>query len=202
AGGGTAAPLQMAQNRDAGLVVRVLTDVLGHPKACRFFVAAGRTRHTAYTFRYDHDAVRLAGLMYLVDLCYQVVEVLGNLRNQDGLGTYGQSRVQRYVTRIAPHDLDDVDTVMAVRGITQLVHGVNHGVECRIEPDGHVGARDVVIDGARYSDGRHALPVKRQRAREGTVAADHDKALNPGTTQMLNRLRSALPRHELVRTGA
>lgn len=53
---------------------------------------------------------------------------------------------------MASHDLKDKAALVGVGGGSDGVHGLDDAVEGRVSADGHVGATEVVVDGAHHAN--------------------------------------------------
>ena len=73
---------------------------------------------------------------------------------------------------------------MGIGCVAQLIDRVDHGRQRRVESDRKIGARDVVIDGARDADAVDAHLGQRQRAAVRAISPDHDDRLDAAFLQL------------------
>src|SRR5918997_1306883 len=124
----------------------------------------------------DHDdrevaPARVAAAQPLADLL-DVERVLGD---EHDVGAAGQARVGGDPARVPTHDLDHDHTVVRLRRRVQAVDRLRRDLHPRLEAEGEVGAREVVVD--RLGDTDDVHPLLRQLARhaERVLAADRDQ---------------------------
>ena len=85
-----------------------------------------------------------------------------------------------------PHDLEHDDAAMCRSRIAQLVDGVDDRVGRRIAANRIVRTPDIIVDGARQADDRHArLLGEQRRATQGAVTTDDDEAFDAAVLQIL-----------------
>ena len=165
-GCGAAAPLDVAQNGDAGVQPQLLFDLLAHGHA-----AGGALSH------HDHK-VGLAADAGAADLLSHVLfKVVGALGHQHGGGADGHAHIQRQITGAVAHDLHHGAALVGLHGVAELVHTLHGGVGRGVEADGVVGADDVVVDGAGDTHHGNAELGQVLRAAECAVAADGHQAV-------------------------
>ena len=98
-----------------------------------------------------------------------------------GLGAGGDGAVLRQEARVAAHHFDEEDAVVGVRGVADLVHALDDGVQRGVVADGGVRPVQVVVDGAgQADDGNVELARELLRAGEGPVPADDDEGVDAG----------------------
>ena len=107
--------------------------------------------------------------------CGDLLEVVGNLRNQDDVGAAGHAAVQRNPAGVAAHHLDDHDAAMRFGRRVQPIDRVGGEADRRVEAETARRADDVVVDRLRHADERDALLVELVRDRQRAVAADADE---------------------------
>ena len=171
--GGRAAALRVTQNADFG-VVGALCKVRGQ--------ALGQAGLLA--FGHDDDARGLASGHATFDRAENLAEVLGALWHDHGFGAAADADFERDETAGAAHDFDQKDAVMGAGGIADPVDRDDGRIDGGIKPDRVFGFGDVVVDRARNADGRKAVfALQQMRARERTVAADDDQAIDAFATE-------------------
>ena len=77
--------------------------------------------------------------------------------------------------------------------ITQLINRLHNGVECGVVADCRVGAREVVVDGARQSYNWYIeLTCESLRSCDCAVATNNHQGVNLGLTHIFVRLLATL----------
>jgi hypothetical protein len=76
---------------------------------------------------------------------------------------------------VAAHDLDDHHPLVGLGGGLETVYGLGRDAHRRVEPEGPVGGGDVVVDGLRDADDRHARVGEHPGRGERALAADRDE---------------------------
>ena len=101
-------------------------------------------------------------------------------RDEDHVGAAGEARPERDPARVPPHHLDDHDPLVGLGRRVQPVDRVDGDVHGRVEPEGDVGADDVVVDRLGHADdpgqARLEEPVGEVQR---SVAADRDQRVEP-----------------------
>ena len=110
-------------------------------------------------------------------------------RHKYGRCTRRQTDIERQMSRVSAHDLDDRAALVRLHGVSETVDSLDGGVGRGVVADGVVGADNVIVDGCRYADNADALLGKLLEAAERAVAADADNAVE---SQKLARGRCAL----------
>ena len=77
---------------------------------------------------------------------FPVVRVGWTLWDQHPVGTCGEAVDQRQVATVASHHLDDHGALVARRGAVDRIDRLSDAMQGRIGPDGHVGAKHVIVD--------------------------------------------------------
>ena len=79
---------------------------------------------------------------------------------------------------MAPHDLHHHHAVVALGGGVQAVDRVGGDLHRGVEPEGEVGAREVVVDRLGHPDHAHAvLGVQAAGGAEGVLAPDRHEGI-------------------------
>ena len=128
-------------------------------------------------FRHDHDAEVASRGLPAPDLGADLLDIEGDLGNEDDVGAAGQSAVERDPAGVAAHQLDHHDPVVALRGGVQPVDRLGGGADGGIEPEGALGAAHVVVDGLGNADDREALLPQLVGDLQAPVAADGDQGV-------------------------
>lgn len=133
----------------------------------------------------DHDR-RVRGAEARGDPGADLIDVEALLGDEDDVGAAGQPRVQRDPPRVPAHHLDDQDTHVRLGGGTEAVDGLGGDIDRRVEPEGVVGGREVVVDGLRYADtGDPVLAPEAVGHPQRVLAADHDERVDPMSGEAL-----------------
>ena len=123
----------------------------------------------------DDDAEARAQLVAIADALRDLLEVVGDLGNQDDVGAAGHAAVQRDPAGVAAHHLDDHDPAMRFGGRVQPIDRVGREADGGVEAETARRADDVVVDRLRHADERDALLVELVRDGQRAVAADADQ---------------------------
>jgi hypothetical protein len=107
-----------------------------------------------------------------------LVDVEGTLRDQDHVGAARDAGVQRDPSGVAAHHLADQDPVVALRRRVEAVDGLARDAEGGVEPEGDVGAAEVVVDRLRDAQDRGTVAVELVGGAERVLAADRDQAVD------------------------
>jgi hypothetical protein len=128
--------------------------------------------------------------------------VHGLLGHGDHLGAPRQAHIQGDEARMPPHDLYEEDPLVAGGGVPDAVNGLQGRVDGGVKADGIVGAKKVVVNGARHPHhGDLVLLNEAHGPAEGAVAADGHQALYPRRLQLGHRLGPPLLGEELLAPG-
>ena len=108
------------------------------------------------TLRDDHREVAAAcgptGLQQIAHLGFPVVHARRMFREEGIVCAAGQRAHQGQVAAVAAHHLDDEAALMADRGAADLIERGRDAVQRGVRADGHVGAVEIVVDGANQPD--------------------------------------------------
>ena len=110
-----------------------------------------------------------------------IVDVVLVLRDDDVVGTAGDSRMCGYPPLRAAHDLDDDDPVVSLRGGCEAVDGVRCDLNGCLETEGDVRSGDVVVDRLGYANDVDALVSESHRRTQRAVPTDHDQSIDAVT---------------------
>ena len=126
-------------------------------------------------FRGDDQRRGRAARHPLLDMRGQPLVGKGNLGNQDDIRAAGQAAVQRDPARVAAHDLQHHDALVAGRRGVQAVERIGHALHRGIETEGRRRGGKIVVDRLRHADHGHAVFKKLVRRGQRAVAADADQ---------------------------
>ena len=118
----------------------------------------------------------LVGRFAFLDLRADAVVGERDLRDQDHVGSAGNPRVQSDPARIAAHDLQHHDAVVAFRRGVQAVQGIGGAGHRRVEAEGHHGPFEIVVDGLGHAHQGHASLEQLLADAQRSVAANADQA--------------------------
>ena len=208
-GRGGAAALQVAKHRDADVHLEeppssreiVLPDpaqALDHGHCRRAGSFTTRSPPGKAPSAATMTLKRLPAPPALDDGVADLLDVVGDLRDEDHVGAAGDAGFQRDPAGVAPHHLQDHDPVVALGGGVQLVQCVGGGLHRGVEAEGDVGLQEIVVDGLGHADDRDAALHQFQRDLQRAVPADHDERPDPAarileTTSSETSTSSTLP---------
>ena len=107
-----------------------------------------------------------------------LVEVEGDLGDEDDVGATRHARVQGDPASVAAHDLDDEHTVVRLRRRVQAVDRVRGDGHCRVEAEGVVGGVEVVVDRLGYADDGQTMLGEFGGDTESVFTADRDERID------------------------
>ena len=122
--------------------------------------------------------MRLAAALRVVQTVAELADIEGQLRDDQVFRSPRDGRFEREKARIAPHDLDDEQAIVAACGVPKLHDRLERRIDGRIEPDRFVRSGDVVVDRPGNPDHRDAFLRKRQRPPERTVSSDDHESVD------------------------
>ena len=161
-----AAALQVAEHQrpdlEAGRLAQVGADLLGEaaqPDLAAQLLADGADVAVlgARALGDDDDAVAAARGVALLDALDDAVDVVRDLGEQDDVGVARDAGVHRDPARVAAHHLDDHDALVRLGGGVQAIDRLGGDGDRGVEAERRLRARQVVVDGLRDADDRHAL---------------------------------------------
>ena len=88
---------------------------------------------------------------------------------------------------VAAHHFNHHHSLMAAGGGVQFVDRFHGGRDRRVEAEGEIGPRQVVVDRLRYADHGKPHGVQFRRRPEGVLAADGDQCVQPEDPEILQR---------------
>ena len=128
-------------------------------------------------FGYDDDGIQAPCAIARTDRGRYLFQIEIDFRDQDGVGTAGDARVQRDPTGIASHHLHYHHALMAFRRAVQPVYAFGGEGHCRVEAEGGEGLVQVVVDRLGHADDAQAFEVQGIGDGEGSVAADRHERI-------------------------
>lgn len=99
--------------------------------------------------------------------------------------------MQRDPAGVAAHHLHQHHALMRLRGAVQTIDGIGRDGQRGVEPERHVGAIDVVVDGLGHPDHRDAFIGQPGRRGQRALAADGDQYVDAVVVQCLPDLVEA-----------
>src|SRR5579884_4412615 len=147
----------MAENGDPdihlGAVTDFLSDFISNSSQAQRVAAFGtfEDRHLSAEWfgplGDDHNRKATSLLVAGQDLLADQIGLERDLRDQDDMGSSRNPRVQRDPADIAPHHFDHDHPMMAFGGGMKLVERFAGGVDRGLKSKGHIGGRNIIIDG-------------------------------------------------------
>jgi hypothetical protein len=136
------------------------------------------THHTlaiprSRSFRSDDDCGEMTAIGARLNRRNNPFVIERDFRNQDDVRSSGNAPVQGDPARVASHHLEHHDAFVACGSRVQTVERVHHGRYRGVEPEGHGGGFEIVVDGFGDADAINAGILKLLRRRHGAVAT-HD----------------------------
>ena len=133
----------------------------------------------ADTLCIDDDVVfltHLTALNNVIDQLLLIIVIL--LRDQNILGSVGNTTPQCKPAGSTSHNLDDTASLMGSRCITNLVNCFHSCINSGIKTDGVLCTCNVKVDGSWNSDCVDSKVSKLLRSSKGTVSTDYNKSVN------------------------
>src|SRR5207244_6243542 len=107
--------------------------------------------------------------------CADALVTKRNLRNQNHIGTAGDSGVKGDPTGVTPHDFKDHDAIVAFSGSVQPIERIGRARHSRIKSEREKRSFQIVVDRLWHPyDGDHVLDQLLCDA-QGAVSADGDE---------------------------
>ena len=122
-------------------------------------------------FRHGDDGEAAASSVPVLNLLNHLLDVIGNLRNQDNVGTAGHAGVEGQPAYFMAHDLYDEDAAVGRGCGVDVVDSVRGDVHRALEAEGHVRAPEVIVDGLGQGDDIEAFLAQEVGRLVGAVAA-------------------------------
>ena len=113
----------------------------------------------------------------MVDGFYDLVDIIGYLRNEDYIRARAYTGIEREPAGIAPHELNEEHTAGRRRSGMDIVDDICSNVNGALEAECGVGAPNVVINGLWQGDDIHAGIHEELCALLGAIAAHYNKAV-------------------------
>ena len=113
--------------------------VMQRPRAAALVLGGGEGAVVVNALRalgHGHDAEIGSAPAAAPDGLGDLLDAVGNLRNQNHIRATGNARAQRQPARAMSHDLGDNDAVMAVRRAVEPVNRIGGDVERRGKTEG------------------------------------------------------------------
>ena len=127
---------------------------------------------------HDDRGEALPRLVAVLDDPADLVDVERPLGHQHHRRPAGDAGPGGDVARVAAHDLDDHDPVVRLGRGVQPVDGVDAHLHGGVEPEGHLGGGQVVVDGLGHPDHGQALGGQPRRDAERVLAADRHQGVD------------------------
>ena len=124
-----------------------------------------------------NDGKAAAALVSAFDGFHDLVDVIGDLGEQDHVRAASDARVQRKPAHLVAHDLDDENTAVRAGRCMDLVDSRSGNVDCRLEAEGHLRSPEVIVNGLGKGDHIQAFLAEQVGCLGGAVSAAHDQAV-------------------------
>ena len=188
-GAGTAAALQVAEDRHAHIILR---ELVLHTLSIIHGATLGALRH-------DDDTTLLRLTDAALHESCQLVDICRVFRDDGSLSTAGDGAVLGQEACVATHHLYKEDALMALSRVADAVNTLDDGVHGGVVADGRVGAVKVVVDCAGQADAADVIHLcKLHRACQRAVTAYNDKSVDALSLDLLISLRLSLVCHKLL----
>ena len=131
------------------------------------------------TLGHHHNRIRLPLASPLGEQLVHPIHVVSQLGHENHVGRTGHTRVERNPSGMMTHHLDHHHPLMGAGRGVEPIDRLGRDVDGGVEPEGDVGAPDVVVDRLRHAD--HVQPnVSQQVGRLlRAVATDADQRIQP-----------------------
>ena len=128
-------------------------------------------------FRDNDDREAAAALVSLLDSLDNLVDVVGDLREQDDVRAARDACVERKPSDFVAHDLHNKDAAMGARCRVNVIDALCRDINCALEAEGHVRAPQIVVDGLGKSDYIESFFTEQVGRLVRAVAAAHDQTV-------------------------
>ncbi len=145
--------------------------------------------------RHHDDGVLLAPPLALADGLRHLLEVVGNLGDEDGVGVGGDAGIERDPAGVAAHHLHDHHPAMRGRGGVQPVDALRGKGNRGVEAEGDHGALEVVVDRLGHSDHAQALLGQGVRDTQRAVPSHRHQGVDALALQGADDLVAPVPLH-------
>ncbi len=134
--------------------------------------------HRDRPLRHHDDRERPPAIVAAAQVRADLVEVERPLGHEDRVGAAGQPGVHRDPAGMTAHDLADEHAVVRLGGRVEAVDRVGGDLHRRLEAEGVVGSREVVVDRLGDADHRDARRAQPARDAERVLATDRDQRVD------------------------
>ena len=166
----------------------IRSTVPGAPPLEQGYFTADRAR----ALRHHHDAEALPGGIACTDGVADLLDIEGDLGDQDDIGGARDPAVQRDPARVPSHQFHHHDALVALGGGVQLVDRLGGGADGGIEAEGLLGALHVVVDRLGHADHGQSLPGQVPRDLHAAVAANGDERVESARAERRDQLVGAV----------
>ena len=125
-------------------------------------------------FGHHDDAEALSSPSAVADGLGDALGIVRDFGNEDHVGPAGDARAQGQPAGPMAHDLDHDDPIVAGGRGMEPVDRLGGDAQGRVETEGDVGPRDVVVDGLGQGDDVEPRLLQPQGVLLGAAAADAD----------------------------
>ena len=128
-------------------------------------------------FRDRNDGKSAAALVPAFNSLNDLIDIIGDFRDQDYIRAARDTRVQRQPAHLVAHDLNNKYTAVGTGGSVDLVDRGGRDIYSTLETKGHFCSPQIIVDGLGKRDYIEALLAEQIGSLGGTVAAAHDQAV-------------------------
>ena len=128
----------------------------------------------------------------LADFLAHPIDVVGDLGNQDHVGGAGEPGGEGDEAGVPAHHLDHHHALVALGGRVQLVDSLGGSLHGGVEPEGGLGAADVVVDRLGDADERDAFIEEVAGDAQRAVAPDGDQRADAVGAERAHQLLGAV----------
>src|SRR5699024_1194024 len=126
---------------------------------------------------YRKDGKTLAGLISLLNGLGYLLDIVGNLGDQDNVRYTCQSRMESKASHLMAHDLHDkYTTVGGCRGM-DTVNGVRRDIHRALETERHIRTVDIIVNGLGKMNDVQSLFSQKIGGLLGSVSSQDHKAV-------------------------
>ncbi len=128
-------------------------------------------------FCHCNDGESAALSVPVLDLVDHLLDVIGNLGNQDNVGAAGHTGIQGQPSYLVAHNFHNEDSAVGSRRGVDVVNGIRGNVYSALEAEGHVCSPQVIVNGLGQGDDIQPFLAQQVGGLMSAVAAQNDQAV-------------------------